>query len=367
MVLIASLALAVALALSKESLAPPADPKTEKTTKEIEEHVKKLYAEVKRRKLTFEVGHTHVIAHPLHRVTGARVPPRIEELAIARHKVALQVLELQQEARLAYEKEKKVELPYSAIRRKLPQHNTAKQFDWTAFGKVTPVRDQGQCGCCWGFAACAAFESSFAIHNDLRLDISEQQILDCAGAGSCDGGWYDKVFEYMIKSGADRRADYSAYHAKSGSCSEKAKQHYHAVNWGYVDPHKETPSVEQLKKALLEHGPLAITVNVTHLFQAYHSGVFNEHDPGPINHAVLLVGWDDSKGAHGAWRIKNSWTTRWGEHGFMWIEYGCNKVGYRAAWVNARTVYHPMPRQFYELVKLIRPHHEPERFHHTPK
>jgi cathepsin L len=362
-VLIASLALVVVLALSRESLAPPADPKSEKTAKEIDEQVKKLHAEVKRRKLTFEVGRTHVIAHPLHRVTGARVPPGIEEQAIARHKTALQVLELEREARQAFEKEKKAELPSTVMRRRLPQLGTANQFDWTAYGKVTPVRDQGQCGCCWNFAACAAFESSYALHNDQRLDVSEQQLLDCSGGGSCDGGWYDKVFEYMIKSGADRRADYSAYHAKSGSCSEKAKQHYHAVNWGYVDPHKEMPSVEALKKGLLEHGPLAIAVNATDLFLAYHSGVFNEHDPGQINHAVLLVGWDDSKGSRGAWRIKNSWTTRWGEHGFMWIEYGSNKVGYRAAWVNARTIYHPMPRQFYDLVKLTRPHHAPERLH----
>jgi cathepsin L len=48
-----------------------------------------------------------------------------------------------------------------------------------------------------------------------------------------------------------------------------------------------------------------------------------------INHAVILCGWDDAKGA---WLLKNSWGTGWGENGFMWIKYGCNKVGYGACY-----------------------------------
>jgi cathepsin L len=42
------------------------------------------------------------------------------------------------------------------------------------------------------------------------------------------------------------------------------------------------------------------------------------------NHAIILCGWDDAKGA---WLLKNSWGTGWGENGYMWIPYGCDKVG----------------------------------------
>ena len=56
-------------------------------------------------------------------------------------------------------------------------------------------------------------------------------------------------------------------------------------------------------------------------------------DPS-VNHAVVLVGWDDSKGA---WIIKNSWGTGYGiqESGFLYIAYQHQNLGYSAAYVVA--------------------------------
>ncbi len=42
-------------------------------------------------------------------------------------------------------------------------------------------------------------------------------------------------------------------------------------------------------------------------------------DVGWANHAVVLVGWDDSDGC---WIIKNSWGQGWGENGYARVKYG---------------------------------------------
>jgi hypothetical protein len=39
-------------------------------------------------------------------------------------------------------------------------------------------------------------------------------------------------------------------------------------------------------------------------------------------HMVMAVGWDDSKGNGGAFRIQNSWGDKWADGGFCWMEYG---------------------------------------------
>ena len=96
------------------------------------------------------------------------------------------------------------------------------------------------------------------------------------------------------------------------------------------------PTVAQLKKALIEHGPLVAPIIYDECLWRYRGGVFNEKNSGDVGHVVLLVGWDDAKGA---WLVKNSWGEEWGEKGFGWIKYGSNNIGMFAAWIDAVGIY----------------------------
>ena len=93
------------------------------------------------------------------------------------------------------------------------------------------------------------------------------------------------------------------------------------------------PTVEQLKTALVKHGPIVAGIYYDRCLANYRGGVFNEQNNNSINHVVVLIGWDDDKMA---WLIKNSWGTEWGENGFGWIKYGSNNIGQFAAWIDAR-------------------------------
>ena len=242
-----------------------------------------------------------------------------------------------------------------------------KKFDWREHGPlVGPVLNQGRkCDTCWAFAAASAFEASsnlietrfgepvfwtsdqFAFLAQAppapeRYVASVQQLLNCMPTGEkdiCAKGWHGKAFDFMVKkkgalmmseSWDKYNADYNA--GTKSKCRPAAFSK--AYSWDYVNsPPDKLPTVEQLKTALIEHGPLVAPIFYDECLANYRGGVFNEQDNGTVNHVVLLVGWDDDKQA---WLIKNSWGAEWGENGFAWIKYGSNNIGVFAAWIDAR-------------------------------
>jgi cathepsin L len=197
------------------------------------------------------------------------------------------------------------------------------------------VKNQGSCGSCWAFATLGAYESAYLIRYNKTgnaIDSSEQEVLSCSGQGTCGGGWW--AFNHLLILGGQGTAKESSfpYLAVDAPCIGGVSRPYHALVWNYVLLSGVIPPVPVMKAALCQRGPLAVAVRVTNSFRAYTGGVFNENSTGKVNHAVTLVGWDDSKGA---WLIKNSWGTGWGINGYMWIKYNANKIGHSAAWVGS--------------------------------
>lgn len=276
-----------------------------------------LRGEAKAKQWTFEVGYTTAMDFATEQITGMQPPEDWVEKAQVQD-VAAKALEQPQRAALG-----------SCVA-------TAAKFNWADQGAVTPVKDQGGCGSCWAFGTHGAYEGSYAILNKAQINSSEQDTLDCSGAGDCGGGWW--AYDYLVKTGSAEEANYP-YVGEKKACNVGTARPYRAAVWGYVNSKVAIPSVAELKKALCDYGPLGVAVAVTPAFKAYKSGVFNESSTADINHAITLIGWDDSKQA---WRIKNSWGVGWGESGYMWISYGCNKIGYAATWVKASPAVAPV-------------------------
>jgi cathepsin L len=212
----------------------------------------------------------------------------------------------------------------------------AKAFTW--IDHMSPIRDQQRCGSCWAFTAMGSYEASQSIINGVKLDLSEQHAVDCAEvwdgkAGSCRGGWYVKIFDWMSQSGSMATEAAVPYESAETTCKRSVDAPFKVDTWGWVgQPWSTTASVVDIKQALCAHGPVSTTVNATPAFVSYSSGVFDERDPGFINHAVVIVGWDDDQGA---WLMRNSWGTNWGMDGYMWIKYGANRIGEYSAWAMA--------------------------------
>jgi cathepsin L len=166
----------------------------------------------------------------------------------------------------------------------------------------------------------------------------------------CNSGWHGTAFDFMVYQKGIPMI-FSDGFTKEDETSGKSITYRHeykfgekfacqpnsgfikAMSWDYVNsPPDKLPTVLQLKNALIEHGPLVAPIHYDACLVNYKGGVFNEKNFGKVNHVVLLVGWDDEKGA---WLVKNSWGEEWGEKGFGWIKYGSNNIGVFAAWIDA--------------------------------
>jgi C1A family cysteine protease len=198
-------------------------------------------------------------------------------------------------------------------------------FDWRQMGGVTPVRDQGSCGSCWAFAVTAGTESMVAIYDHWQPDLSEQQLVSCNTQGyGCDGGWLDAVVRFVNPGAISESCQpYTANDStpcKESQCEVVAQlDSYGSVN----------QSVTAIKNAL-QNGPVPCAIYCHSDFSYYGGGCYQGGASGSVNHGVCIVGWDDSVCPSGAWIVKNSWGTGWGEAGFFYIAYGDSNIGYGA-------------------------------------
>lgn len=82
--------------------------------------------------------------------------------------------------------------------------NIPKEWDWRSLGVVSPVKNQGKCGSCWTFSTIGALESHFLLKYGQFRNLSEQQLVDCAGDydnHGCKGGLPSHAFEYIKDNG----------------------------------------------------------------------------------------------------------------------------------------------------------------------
>jgi C1A family cysteine protease len=194
-------------------------------------------------------------------------------------------------------------------------------IDWRSKGAVTSVKDQGQCGSCWTFSATGAVEGAWAVSKGQLIDLSEEQLVECAtgisyGSHGCNGGQMEGAFKYVIEHGqcALSAYPYTSGTGQSGSC-KSCQAVAHVSSCSDVKPNDQI----SLKAAVAQQ-PVAIAIEAdTRYFQSYSSGVLTSSSCGTnLDHGVLIVGYGTENGID-YWLVKNSWSTTWGDKGYVKI------------------------------------------------
>lgn len=203
-----------------------------------------------------------------------------------------------------------------------------KEFDWRDKGVVTKVKNQKQCGSCWAFSTTGNIESMFAIKYGNLKSFSEQQLVDCdTTSEGCGGGLPMDAFDYVKNAGGIQEEATYEYKGVKEACQADTNKFVAKVNgYNWISQDEEV-----IKSVLYNNGPLSVALNAT-MLQWYIKGVLDVGppftcDPKLLNHAVLIVGWSETKEGKKYWIVKNSWGVNWGEKGYFNIVYGKGECG----------------------------------------
>ena len=221
------------------------------------------------------------------------------------------------------------------------------RYDLREENLVTPVKNQGYMGACWTFGTTAALESALLKAMNYTADFSENNMQDSmlyySRFGSTDifeGGSIRNSLGYLLSWLGAFPNDYDAYD-EMGKISPliMTEEDIHVqdvIVIPNVPGNNET--MNNVKKAILQYGGLVgalfskATADDGNLSEYYNANTSAQYVPIHLetNHVVCVVGWDDSYSAgnfiitppgDGAWIVKNSWGTDWGDKGYFYVSY----------------------------------------------
>ena len=243
-----------------------------------------------------------------------------------------------------------------------------EKYDSRDYGYITPVKNQGSYGTCWAHGIIASCEASLIKNNGYPsdLDLSEFHLAYSARHKMYDRlGLYDTEIkndflqEYMTDGGNDGFASITLAgwnglvedNAHQGQFSSSkfdlnglnqldfaSKDLLYCMNAAHVTDYYSVKSndISKMKEYIMRYGAGTISLFSNKQFLDNQKGIWLYTEDSYVKssgHMVSVVGWDDTIPAEelgvngvyphqdGAFIIKNSWGTGYGQDGYYYVPY----------------------------------------------
>ena len=228
----------------------------------------------------------------------------------------------------------------------LMQEHLPAVYDLRSQGKVTPVKAQGRTGSCWAFSAIASLES-YLLPGETR-DFSENHMKNLCSRSypegfdhvPADGGNDVIATAYLARWTGPVNEEDDPYDDASDESPMDLLPEIHVQNVLFLPDLTGPDEAVALKRAIMEYGAVytSMYMNENYPYHNYETAGYYYDGTKKSNHAVTVVGWNDTYDKNqfasippqdGAWIIKNSWGTKFGDEGYFYVSYCDSMIGTR--------------------------------------
>ncbi|GAB4411613.1 MAG: hypothetical protein OHK0039_16910 [Bacteroidia bacterium] len=159
------------------------------------------------------------------------------------------------------------------------------------------------------------------------------------GRQTCqEGTWIWDALELMHQKGVPRDAEFGFDCERQPLEGDHLRAREHRIE-GYKRLHstEDYDKIGPIKKCLAANKPVVFCMHLPPSFYdaqtVWQPADFEQRDPLAFGgHAMVIVGYDDSKYEGGAFEVMNSWgKDRWGDGGFTWVRYSDYRIFARYA------------------------------------